>query len=164
VPGAILQISISRGGLPKRSILPAEVGPLGIAGDNYDHPQIHGGSRQAVLLICSEAIEELTALGFPLYPGALGENITTTGVDRAQWRAGQRWRLGQVIVEFTKVRAPCDTLSIYGRGIQKAMYDAQVKDGDPSSPRWALSGFYASVVQPGTIRQGDPISLLDQIS
>jgi MOSC domain-containing protein YiiM len=164
VPGAILQISISRGGLPKRAILEAEVGPLGIAGDDYDHPQIHGGSRQAVLLISSEAIEELTALGFPLYPGALGENITTVGVDHAQWRTSQRWRLGHVIVEFTKVRAPCDTLTVYGQGIQKAMYDAQVRDGDPSSPRWALSGFYASVVLPGTIRPGDPISLLDQIS
>jgi MOSC domain-containing protein YiiM len=164
VPGAILQISISRGGLPKRAILEAEVGPLGIAGDDYDHPQIHGGSRQAVLLISSEAIEELTALGFPLYPGALGENITTVGLDRAQWRTGQRWRLGHVIVEFTKVRAPCDTLTVYGPGIQKAVYDALVNAGDPSSPRWALSGFYASVVQPGTIRPGDPISLLDQVS
>jgi len=164
VPGAILQISISRGGLPKRAIPQADVGPLGIAGDDYDHPQIHGGSRQAVLLISSEAIEELTALGFPLYPGALGENITTIGVDRRQWRTGQRWRLGHVIVEFTKVRAPCDTLTVYGPGIQSAVYDALVKAGDPSSPRWALSGFYASVVQPGTIRPGDPISLLDQVS
>jgi MOSC domain-containing protein YiiM len=164
VPGAILQISISRGGLPKRAIPQADVGPLGIAGDDYDHPQIHGGARQAVLLISSEAIEELTALGYPLYPGALGENITTVGVDRAQWRTGQRWRLGNVILEFTKVRAPCDTLSVYGPGIQKALYDALVNAGDPSSPRWALSGFYAGVVQPGTIRPGDPISLLDQIS
>jgi MOSC domain-containing protein YiiM len=159
-----LQINISRGGLPKRAIPQADVGPLGIAGDDYDHPDIHGGARQAVLLISSEAIEELTALGFPLYPGALGENITTIGVDRAQWRTGQRWRLGHVIVEFTKVRAPCDTLTVYGPGIQKAVYDALVNAGDPSSPRWALSGFYASVVQPGTIRPGDPISLLDQVS
>lgn len=164
MPGAILQISVSRGGLPKRAIPQADVGPLGIAGDDYAHPQIHGGSRQAILLISAEAIAELSALGFALYPGALGENITTIGVDRAQWRTGQRWRLGHVIVEFTKVRAPCDTLSIYGPGIHKAVYDAQVKAGDPSSPRWALSGFYASVVRPGTIWPGDPISLLDEMA
>ena len=48
-------------------------------------------------------------------------------------------------------------------GIQKAVYDAQVKAGDPSSPRWALAGFYASVVQTGIVRRGDPISLLDQM-
>lgn len=160
--GSILQISISRGGVPKRAIPYGDLQPLGIVGDDHSHPQIHGGPRQAVLLISSEAIAELIALGYPLYPGALGENITTAGLDRAQWRIGQRWRLGQAIVEFTKVRAPCDTLSVYGRGIQNAMYDAQVKTGDPSSPRWAMSGFYASVVQPGTICPGDPISLLDQ--
>ena len=40
---------------------------------------------------------------------------------------------------------------------------AQARDGDTSSPRWALGGFYASVVQPGIIRPGDPISLLDQV-
>lgn len=161
--GTVLQVSISRGGVPKRAIPEGDVTPLGIAGDAFDHPQIHGGPRQAVLLITAEAIAELTALGYPLHPGALGENITTLGVDRAQWRAGQRWRVGQAIVELTKVRAPCDTLSVYGAGIQKAVYDAQVKAGDPSSPRWALAGFYASVVQPGIVRQGDPVVLLDQM-
>jgi len=116
-----------------------------------------------VLLISSEAIAELNALGYSLYPGALGENITTLGVDRAQWRAGQRWRVGQSIVELTKIRAPCETLSVYGAGIQKAVYDPQVKAGDPSSPRWAMGGFYASVVQPGIVRPGDPVLLLDQM-
>jgi MOSC domain-containing protein YiiM len=160
--GFVLQVSISRGGVPKRAIAEGDVGPLGIAGDDHAHPHIHGGPAQAVLLISSESIAELTALGYPLYPAALGENITTVGIDRAEWRTGQRWRVGHSVVEFTKVRAPCEQLSVYGPEIQKAMYDAKVKAGDPSSPRWAMSGFYASVVQPGTIRPGDPICLLDQ--
>jgi MOSC domain-containing protein YiiM len=162
--GSVLQVSISRGGVPKRAIPEGDVTPLGIAGDGYNHPQIHGGPRQAVLLMSSEAIAELNALGYSLYPGALGENITTIGVDRKQWRAGQRWRVGQAVVELTKIRAPCDTLTVYGAGIQKAVYDAQVKAGDPSSPRWAMAGFYASVVQPGIVRPGDPILLLDQMA
>jgi hypothetical protein len=72
--------------VPKRAIPEGDIGPLGIAGDAYNHPEIHGGPRQAVLLIASEAIAEITALGYPLYPGALGENITTVGIDRKQWR------------------------------------------------------------------------------
>lgn len=148
--------------MPKRAIPRGDVGHLGIAGDDHAHPQFHGGPRQAILLISSETIAELTSLGYPLYPGALGENITTVGVDRAQWRTGQRWRIGHAIVEFTKVREPCSQLSVYGPGIQKAMYDARVQAGDSSSPHWAMSGFYASVIQPGAIRPGDPISLLDQ--
>jgi MOSC domain-containing protein YiiM len=140
-----------------------EIGPQGIAGDDYAHPQVHGGPRQAILLISSEAIAELVAQGYPLYPGALGENITTAGIDRMQWRAGQRWRVGQAIVEFTKLRVPCNQLSVYGPGIQQAVYDQRVNADDSSSPRWAMGGFYASVVQPGIVRPGDPISLLDQL-
>jgi MOSC domain-containing protein YiiM len=152
--GTILQVSIGRGGLPKRAIPEGNITPLGLAGDDQAHPEIHGGQQQAVLLVSSEGIAELTAQGYPLYPGALGENITTTGLDRKQWRAGQRWRIGSVaIVELTKLRAPCSQLSVYGPGIQKAIY----ADG------LALGGFYASVVQPGIVRPGDPISLLDQM-
>jgi MOSC domain-containing protein YiiM len=55
---------------------------------------------------------------------------------------------------------PCSTLDVYGSGVQAAIYDARVQAGDPGSPRWGLSGFYASVVQPGTVRAGDPIALL----
>ncbi len=158
----ILQINVSRGSVPKRSIPSGDVTPLGIAGDSCANPQIHGGPQQALLLITSEGIEELTALGFPLYPGALGENLTTRGLDRRGLRIGQRYRIGAIIIELTKLRAPCDALNIYGPGIQKAVYDAQVQAGDPQSPRWGLSGFYASVVQPGAICPGDPITLLDQ--
>ena len=57
------------------------------------------------------------------------------------------------------MRAPCATLDVYGSGIQAAMYDARVQAGDPESPRWGLSGFYASVVQPGIVRAGDSIAL-----
>jgi MOSC domain-containing protein YiiM len=162
--GSVLQVSISRGGVPKRAIPEGDLGPLGIAGDEHAYPEFHGGPKQAVLLISSEAIAELTALGYPLYPGALGENITTVGIERAEWRSGQRWRVGQAVVEFTRLRVPCDQLSVYGPGIQRAVYDAQVRDGDTSSPRWAMGGFYARVVQPGIIRPGDPISLLDQLT
>src|SRR6266403_4362983 len=102
--GTILQINISFGGLPKRSIPEGLVTPLGIEGDLHAHPEFHGGLRQALLLICSEAIQELTAKGYPIFFGALGENITTAGIDRRQMRIGQRYRLGEAFIELTKVR------------------------------------------------------------
>ena len=161
--GKIAHINISRGGVPKHPIPEALVHPLGLEGDGHAHPHIHGGPNQALLLITAEAIEELRVQGFAVYPGALGENITTEGIDRRQMRSGQRYRLGDVIIELTQVRAPCHQLDGYGAGIQKAMYNkAAVKAGDASTPTWAISGFYASVVQSGTIRTGAPIVLLDQ--
>jgi MOSC domain-containing protein YiiM len=161
--GSILQINISPGGIPKRPIEEATVTAEGIRGDSWTHPQFHGGPNQALLLITSEGIAELSAQGFSLYPGALGENLTTTGLDRREMRVGQRYRAGEVTFELTKLRVPCDTLSVYGRLIQQAVYDPQVKAGDPSSPRWGLGGFYARVVNPGVIRPHDLVTLVDQI-
>jgi MOSC domain-containing protein YiiM len=161
--GSILQINISPGGIPKRPIPEATVTAEGILGDRWAHPDIHGGPRQAVLLITSEGIEELIAQGHPLFPGALGENLTTTGLDRRQMRVGQRYRAGEVLLELTKLRAPCATLGVYGPGIQRAIYDSQVKAGDPSTPRWGLGGFYARVLKAGTIRPQDIIALVDQV-
>jgi MOSC domain-containing protein YiiM len=151
-------VSVSRGGVPKWAIPAGTLTRVGVEGDSHAHPDIHGGPMQAVLLITAEGIEELAALGFPLAYGSLGENLTTRGIGRREWRAGQRWHIGaEVVIEITKLRAPCQTLSVYGSGIQDAMYDALAKTGDPSSPKWGLSGFYASVVQPGVIRPGEEI-------
>jgi len=115
------------------------------------------------LWITAEGIDELRRAGFPLYAGALGENVTTRGIDRRSWRAGQRWRMGGIIIELTKMRAPCQTIQVYGRELPFAVYDQDVKAGDPSSPRWGLSGFYAAVLQPGSIRVGDEVALLDSV-
>jgi len=117
-----------------------------------------------VLLITAEAIAELAAHGFPVYYGALGENLTTRGIDRRLLRTGQRFRAGSALIELTKVRGPCATLDIYGPAIQRAIYDAQVDAGDFGSPRWALSGFYAAVVQPGVVRADDIITLESELA
>ena len=161
--GSIVQINISLGGVPKRPIAEAEVTPLGILGDSWAHPQIHGGPNQAVLLISSEGLEELVAQGFPVFPGALGENLTTTGLDRRLMRIGQRYRVGDVVLELSKMRSPCATLDVYGPSIKQAVYDAQVHAGDASTPRWGLAGFYARVLRSGCIRPKDIIKLLDQV-
>lgn len=137
--------------------------PQGILGDSWAHPQIHGGSNQALLLIASEGIEELIAQGYPLHAGALGENLTLAGLNRREMRIGQRYRAGETLLELTKIRAPCATLDVYGPSIKQAVYDAQVKAGDVSSPRWGLSGFYARVLHAGVIRPRDIIQLVDQV-
>lgn len=164
--GSIVQLNISRGGVPKVPLLFATVRTLGIDGDHQAHPQFHGGPRQALLLISSEIIDQLKAEGFPLFYGALGENITTRGINFRDLRVGQQFRLGpEVWIEITKVRQPCKQLDPYGEGkIQKAIYDKQVKDGDPSSSKWGMSGFYASIVREGTLRPGDAITLIGEVA
>jgi MOSC domain-containing protein YiiM len=161
--GSIVQVSSSPGGVPKRPILEAEVTPEGIRGDSWAHPQIHGGPMQALLLITSEGIDELIEQGYPVFAGAMGENLTTQGLDRREMRIGQRYRVGPVLLEITKMRTPCTTLDVYGPSIKQAIFDAQVHSGDASSPRWGLAGFYARVLRSGFVRPKDIIELLDQV-
>ena len=113
-------------------------------------------------MITSEGLDELRAQGYAVYPGALGENFTTAGLDRRSIHPGDRYRVGLAVVEITKMRAPCATLDVFNEPdlprIQDAVYDAQVKAGDASSTRWGLAGFYARVLEGGLVRMGDPIT------
>ncbi|MEZ5402102.1 MAG: MOSC domain-containing protein [Bryobacteraceae bacterium] len=161
----VVQLNISPGGLPKRPILEARVTPLGIAGDGHNHPHVHGGPRQALLLICREVVDWFATHGYPVYYGAMGENITTEGLDPRSLRAGQRYRIGgEVVIELTKPRGPCRALDVYGGDFRSLVWDQRVKAGDITTPVWGKSGFYASVVTPGLVLPGAPISLLEDLA
>ena len=158
--GIVVQVSISSGGVPNHPIDMGHLTEKGIIGDGWRHPAFHGTPKRAILLITSQGIDELAGQGFPIYRGALGENITTSGLDRRSLRIGQRFQAGKAVIELTELRFPCGTLSVYGTGIQAAIYDPRAQAGDTASPVWGMSGFYASVAKPGIVRPGDSIVLL----
>ena len=93
-----------------------------------------------------------------------GNSNLQTFVDEHLLRTGQRYRVGSAVIELTKLRAPCATQDIYGPEIKREIYDKQVRDGDHTSPRWALGGFYAAVVQAGLVRVGDEIMLESEMA
>jgi MOSC domain-containing protein YiiM len=160
VTGTIIQINTSLGGVPKRPVDETVLTPLGPETDRHAHPRIHGGHEKAVLIMDAETIDALAARGYPVFYGAMGENLTVRGLDRRQLRAGQQFRAGGALIELTRIRTPCANLDIYGPDIKAEIYDPQVKAGDPTSPRWAMSGFYARVLTPGPVRTNDIIMLV----
>src|SRR5437016_11333453 len=149
--GTIVQINISLGGLPKRSVSGGFISPLGLEGDAHAHPGIHGGPRKAVLLIASEVVDELAARGYPVFYGALGENLTTRGIRVRDLRVGDQLRAGGALLELTQPRGPCTALHIYGESLKEEIFDARVKALDPTSPHWGMSGFYARVLSPAEV-------------
>jgi len=158
--GVIVQLSISLGGVPNRAIERGDITARGITGDGWRHRTIHGIPKRAILLITAEGLDEIRGMGFPVYAGALVENLTTRGIDRKAMRPGQRFRCGAAVIRLTEVRHPCYTLSVYGKGIQDAIYDLRVMKGDFGSEVWGLSGFYAAVAEPGCVAPGDAIELI----
>ena len=78
-----------------------------LRGDAHDHPNIHGGPNKAILIIASEVVDALMARGYPLFYGAMGENLTTRGIDVQEIRIGDEFRVGGAVLEITQPRGPC---------------------------------------------------------
>jgi MOSC domain-containing protein YiiM len=153
VIGSIVQVNISRGGVPKLPIAEAEVSQLGIAGDGFNHPQIHGGFDRALCLFAAEVIEALAAEGHPIFPGATGENVTTRGIDWEKVVPGARLRLGRdVLIEVTRYTTPCNTNAEW---FKERDFNRMHQNLHPG---W--SRVYARVLTGGIVRPGDAIELL----
>ncbi len=164
--GILKQINRSNGGLPKYAVAgPVVLSETCIEGDRWRNLKFHGGPKKAVLMAAAEVIEGLAARGFPVFYGALGENLTVAGMDPHLWRAGQRYRVGRdAVIELTTLRTPCGNLAVYGAGIKAGLYDAQCKAGDVAAPHWAHGGFYARVVKTGMVEAGDAVVLESDVA
>ena len=92
--GRIFQLNSSPGGVPKLALREAEVTELGLSGDEHKFPDIHGGPERALCLYSLERILELQQEGHPIFPGAVGENVTISGIDWNKVTPGQRLALG----------------------------------------------------------------------
>jgi MOSC domain-containing protein YiiM len=160
----VVQLSVSPGGLPKRAVSGGLFHSLGLEGDSHSHPRIHGGPRKAILLVAAETIDRLKSLGYPVFRGALGENVTSRGISTRDLRIGDRLQIGSAVIEITRPRGPCAALDIYGPSLREAIYDSRVKALDQGSPLWGMSGLYASVAVPGQVRTGDIIAVVNRLA
>ncbi len=163
--GVLRQISRSGGGLPKLAVTgPVMLEREGIDGDRHRNLKYHGGPDKAVLMIAAELVDRLAGT-FPVSYGALGENLTVSGMDPHGWRQGQRYRVGEdAVIELTTLRTPCSNLDVFGRPIKNELYDARCKAGDVSSPHWAHGGFYARVIRPGLVIAGARVELESDVA
>lgn len=158
----IVQINTSSGGVPKKPIPKGIVTTRRVLGDDWNDKEFHGWPDQALCLFSIELIEELKKEGYPLFPGAMGENFTTSGLDFRKVRIGQRYRAGKdVEFRITKIRKPCQTITVYGATLPKATYDLEVKAGNVNTFKWGRSGYYAEVLREGEAFPGDPLILLN---
>lgn len=108
-----------------------------------------------VHLLQAELFDELVERDFPVFPGDLGENITTRGVDLLALPAGTLLRLGpHAEVEITGLRNPCSQIDRFRAGLMAA-----VLDRDASGQLVRKSGVMAVVRRGGLVRPGDNILL-----
>jgi len=136
---------------------------LGVEGDAHLGVTVKHRSRVArdpsqpnlrqVHLLHAELHRELSARGFTLSPGQMGENITTYGLDLLGLPTGTRLRLGEhAEVEVTGLRNPCTQLDTIQPGLMAATLDR-----DTGGNLIRKAGIMAIVLHGGEVRPGDPI-------
>lgn len=136
---------------------------LGVQGDAHSGATVKHRSRLArdasqpnlrqVHLLHAELFDALMESGFAVWPGDMGENITTRGVDLLGLATGTRLHLGRnAIVEVTGLRNPCSQIDKFQRGLMAAVL---TRDGDGRLVR--KTGVMAVVVAGGEVQPGDPI-------
>jgi MOSC domain-containing protein YiiM len=107
---------------------------LGVEGDAHNGVTVKHRSRVArdptqpnlrqVHLLHAEILAELAGKGFDIAPGAIGENITTTGIDLLALPTGARLQVGATcVIEVTGLRNPCVQLDQYRAGLMAALLD-----------------------------------------
>lgn len=149
----IFQINTSRGGVPKLAVAAADVTALGIVGDGHRHKDIHGGPERALCLYSLEQMLALQEEGHPVFPGSIGENILTAGLDLSAIVPGNRLRLGNdVEVEITSYTLPCKTIAAAFRNREFSRISQKVHPG------W--SRLYTRILREGRIAAGDPVRLI----
>ena len=135
---------------------------LGVAGDAHAGATVQHRSRVArdpqapnlrqVHLLHAELFDELVERDFAVFPGDLGENITTRGVNLLELPAGTRLRIGSAEIELTGLRNPCSQIDRFQPGLTAA-----VLDRDARGELVRKAGVMAIVHEGGEIRAGDPI-------
>ena len=79
-----------------------------------------------------------------------GENLTTEGLVVSDAVIGERWQIGDVILQVTGPRIPCGTFR-----------DHMAEQGWLKTfSMTARSGAYLMVVTPGTVRAGDEVTVV----
>jgi len=139
---------------------------FGVAGDAHGGTTVKHRSRVArdpsqpnlrqVHLVHAEFHEELAARGFIIAAGAMGENITTRGLDLLALPVGTRLAIGpDAIVEVTGLRNPCAQLDAFQPGLMSACLD---RDREGNLLRKA--GVMGIVVAGGVVAPGGAIRVV----
>lgn len=138
---------------------------IGVEGDAHSGPFVkhrydaereptRPNNRQ-VHLLQSELFSEVADKGYQVAPGAMGENVTTAGLDLLALPLGTRLKLGDTaIVELTGLRSPCYQIDALGEGLARTVVGRNADGG-----RAPKAGVMSVVLTGGVVRAGDPITV-----
>ncbi|MBW4838120.1 MAG: MOSC domain-containing protein [Paenibacillaceae bacterium] len=122
-------------------------------GDEQADLRFHGGPDKAVCVYPFERYSYWEErFGITLDFGAFGENLTTEGMLEEEIRIGDRFRLGEAVVQVSQPRQPCFKLGVK-HGLPELQLEIQ---------QTGYTGYYFRVLREGEVRPDDPLELIDR--
>ena len=132
---------------------PVAVTPLGLEGDEQADLTVHGGPEKAVYGYAGSHYPlwraEQPQHAARMVDGAMGENLTITGLEESGICVGDVHAIGTALLQVCQPRQPCFKMAL--RFEDKRMPKAFVKSG--------RAGWYYRVLRPGVIERGDAVTL-----
>ncbi len=133
---------------------PLFLGAMDVTNDTLINRVNHGGINKACYLFSKEEYPYWKAL----YPdlqwdwGMFGENLTVAGLDDAQMRIGDIYKIGTALVQVSQPREPCYKLGI--RFGDQEILRQYIKRGHP--------GTYVRILEEGYVKTGDEFELVQE--
>ncbi|TIC83991.1 MOSC domain-containing protein [Nocardioides sp. GY 10127] len=135
---------------------PVHLHRLGLEGDEVVNTTHHGGPDKAVYAVSRAELDHWSGvLEADLPDGQLGENLTIDGLAVDDAELGERWGIGDAVVEVRLPRTPC---SVFAGWVGHCGLDARgwvrryTEHGRP--------GAYLRVLAEGPVRAGDEVRVL----
>lgn len=133
---------------------PIRVRMDGLEGNEQADCRFHGGPDKAVLAYSADHYplwqDELTVP--EISGGGFGENLTIAGQTEATVCLGDRYLIGDVLLEVSQPRQPCWKLARRWR----------IADLPKRVIRTSRTGWYLRVIQAGTITAGQTVDLVSR--
>lgn len=133
---------------------PVYLGKEDVENDHVLDRRYHGGIDKACYLYSADHYPFWKSR-FPGQEwkwGMFGENLTISGLNESEIHIGDRFQIGEAVVQVSQPRQPCFKLGVrFG--------DQSVVDDFWNSP---FPGVYVRVLQAGNVQKGDDLFLIDR--
>ena len=142
-------------GIPKNKVEKCKLNQNGLENDynnfRYDKKKID--SNMALLIISYDLIKYYNKNGWPVKPDDLGENLIIKNLNYSTIKPNQKYQVGNTKIQITFKCDPCKKLEFLP-------YIGNLKINKFIRFLIGIRGWYAKVLETGTISQNDSFKLI----
>ncbi|GAK11930.1 MOSC domain-containing protein [Geomicrobium sp. JCM 19039] len=140
-------------GIEKQPVKAVDLTYDGFEGDGVGNTKNHGGRDRAISFYPFEHYQMWEKeFDLSLTAPAFGENITVTNMLERDVHIGDIYNIGSATVQISQGRVPCNTIDrkLNVNGVFARFIETR------------YSGFFARVLHPGLIKEGDTLELMER--